>query len=203
MTWEELEKLPDEIAGQIELWDGRVVWSPRGPMEQQAFNRRVTNALEWSARKSMSEKPDTGWRVELETKVSLGRTGKSDFLTPDFLVCRCPEASFRDVRASATLLVGEVLSPTNTQSDMEAKKGRYAGAGIPWYWEVTIARDVSAIAVVRAFALATELGPLPDGVHPLRRGTYALVGEWTPADTDGVHIEFPFPITIPWTDLEY
>lgn len=107
------------------------------------------------------------------------------------------------MRASATLLVGEVLSPTNTQSDMEAKKGRYAGAGIPWYWEVTIARDVSAIAVVRAFALATELGPLPDGVHLLRRGTYALVGEWTPADTDGVHIEFPFTITIPWTDLEY
>jgi hypothetical protein len=25
MTWEELERLPEEIAERIELWDGRVV----------------------------------------------------------------------------------------------------------------------------------------------------------------------------------
>lgn len=25
MTWEELERLPEDVAGEIELWDGRVV----------------------------------------------------------------------------------------------------------------------------------------------------------------------------------
>lgn len=203
MTWEQLEQLPEEIAGSIELWEGRVVWVRRGPIEHQAFGRRLTNALERCARKSMSERPETCWRVETETNVFLGTSGKSDFLTPDFLICRCPEAPFQDVRAAATLLVGEVLSPSNSQSDMETKKGRYAAAGIPWYWEVTLARDVSAIDVVRAYALATELGPLPDGVRPLHPANYVLAGEWTPADPDGVHIDFPFPITIPWTELEY
>ncbi len=35
MTWEELQRLPEEIAEQIELWDGRVVWGRRGPAEHQ------------------------------------------------------------------------------------------------------------------------------------------------------------------------
>ncbi|MBF6253402.1 Uma2 family endonuclease [Nocardia farcinica] len=203
MTWEDLERLPDEIADQIELWDGRVVWVRRGPSEHQRFTVRIRNALERCARASMTTRPETCWQVDVETNVFLGSTGKSDFLTPDFLVFRCLDSPFQDVRAADTLMVGEVLSPSNTQSDMEAKKGRYAGAGIPWYWEVTIAHDESRIAVVRSYALETGHGRLPDGVRPLRPANYLLAGEWTPHDQDGVHIDFPFPIDIPWAELAY
>jgi Uma2 family endonuclease len=203
MTWEELEQLPEEIAEQIELWDGRVIWLRRGPMEHQAFSRRLTNALESCARKTMAADPQHCWRVESETNVFLDSHGKSDFLTPDFLVCRYPKTPFEDIRANTTLLVGEVLSPSNTQTDMEAKKGRYASAGIPWYWEVTLAREVSAIATVRAYGLETGPGRLPGGVRPLRSANYLLAGEWSPGNPDGIRIEFPFPITIPWTELEY
>ncbi|WP_370627767.1 hypothetical protein [Nocardia brasiliensis] len=96
-----------------------------------------------------------------------------------------------------------MLSPSNAQMDMEAKKGRYASARIPWYWEVTLAREASAIATVRAYGLETEHGPLPDGVRPLRSADYILVGEWTHDDPDGVRSGAPFPIDIPWSDLEY
>ncbi|NKY84702.1 Uma2 family endonuclease [Nocardia veterana] len=203
MTWEELEQLPEEIADQIELWDGRVVWVRRGPAEHQAFTRRVTNAFERCARKSMSDQPDDCWRVESETNVFLGASGKTDFLTPDFLVYRCLPSPYQDVRATDTVLVGEVLSPSNTQSDMEAKKGRYATAGIPWYWEVTLARENSAIATVRAYALETEHGKLPAGVRPLRSANYLLAGEWTTSAEEGIRFDFPFAITIPWSELEY
>ena len=120
----------------------------------------------------MSEQSQRCWRVNLETNVFLGASGKSDFLTPDFLVYRCLESPYQDVRASDVLLVGEVLSPSNTQMDIEAKKGRYASAGIPWYWEVTLARESSAIATVRAYGLDIGHAQLPDGVHPLRRANY-------------------------------
>lgn len=203
MTWEELEQLPEEIAENIELWDGRVIWLRRGPSEHQTFTRRLTNAFERCARKAMSEVPGQCWRVETETNVFLGSSGKSNFLTPDFMVFRCLENPFQDVRASDAFLVGEVLSPSNTQTDMEAKKARYASAGIPWYWEVTLAQATSAIATVRAYGLETEPGKLPDGVRPLRPANYLLTGEWTSADEAGIHIDFPFPITIPWTELEY
>ncbi|MFC8047924.1 Uma2 family endonuclease [Nocardia sp. NPDC057353] len=202
MTWEELEQLPDEIADRIELWEGRVVWVRRGPKEHQRFTARARHALERCARKSMSDQPESCWEVDFETNVFLGTTGKNDFLTPDFLVYR-GLGSFQDVRAADTLLVGEVLSPSKTQSDMESKKARYAGAGIPWYWEITLARTESAIATVRAYALETGHGVLPAGVRPLRPANYLVAGEWTASDEDGIRIEFPFPIDIPWSELAY
>ncbi|NEW40609.1 Uma2 family endonuclease [Nocardia cyriacigeorgica] len=203
MTWDELERLPEEIAKQIELWNGRVVWLRRGPAEHQTFTVRVRNAIEQCARKTMSNDPETCWRVTVETNVFLGNSGKSDFLTPDFLVHRCLGSPYQDLRASDTLIVGEVLSPSNTQSDMESKKARYASAGIPWYWEVSLAREDSAIATVRAYALETEHGRLPQGVRPLRPANYLVAGEWTRDDANGIEIDFPFPITIPWSELEY
>ncbi|WP_233463538.1 Uma2 family endonuclease [Nocardia gipuzkoensis] len=203
MTWEELERLPEEIAEQIELWDGHVVWVRRGPAEHQTFTNRLWATLERCARKDMSANPEQCWRVTTETNVFLGRTGKSNFLTPDFLVHRCLGSAYQDVRGSDVILVGEVLSPGNTQTDIEAKKGRYAGAGIPWYWEVTLAREISAIATVRAYGLDIGHAQLPDGVHPLRAANYILAAEWTHQNPEGIEFDFPFPITIPWTELEF
>ncbi|MGW4367590.1 Uma2 family endonuclease [Nocardia takedensis] len=203
MTWEQLEQLPEDIARQIELWEGRVVWLRRGPAEHQAFTFALTSALKRAARSGMIDHPERCWRVDFETNVFFGPTGKSDFVTPDFLVYRCLDAPYQDIRAADTLLAGEVLAPSNSQTDMEAKKARYAGAGIPWYWEVTLERERSAIAVIRAYVLETTHGTLPEGVRPLRRANYLVAGEWTPKDSASIDIDFPFPIRIPWADLEF
>ncbi|MFD7844190.1 Uma2 family endonuclease [Nocardia sp. NPDC059764] len=203
LTWEDLERLPDEVAANIELWNGRVVWVRRGPAEHQAFMFNVTSALKRCARQATIEQPEQCWRADLETNVFFGRTGKSDFMTPDFLVYRCLPTPYQDIRAGDVALVGEVLSPSNTQTDIEAKKARYADGGIPWYWEVTLAREASAIASVRAYVLETEPGRLPVGVHPLRRANYLMAGEWTPADSEGIEIPFPFAIDIRWAELEF
>ena len=47
MTWEELEQLPEEIAENIELWDGRVIWLRRGPSTKRllADSRTHSNAV--------------------------------------------------------------------------------------------------------------------------------------------------------------
>ncbi|MFC9998558.1 Uma2 family endonuclease [Nocardia sp. NPDC127526] len=203
MTWEELEQLPEEIAEQIELWDGRVVWLRRGPAEHQTFSNLLWSGLRRCAQSDVSQHSDHCWRVTTETNVFLGSSGKSNFLTPDFLVHRCLGAPYQDVRATDTLLVGEVLSPSNTRTDLEAKKIRYAGAGIPWYWEVHLDPGSSAIAVVRAYALEIEPGHLAEGVRPLRPVNYIVAGEWTPADNNGIEFDFPFPIQIPWDELAF
>ncbi|WP_459956052.1 Uma2 family endonuclease [Nocardia sp. IFM 10818] len=202
MTWEELEQLPEEIAEEIELWDGRVVWLRRGPGEHQIFTARLFNAFERCARKAVSADPEDCWRVSLESNIFLGSSGKSNFLTPDFLIHRCL-APYQDVRGTDVLLVGEVLSPSNTPANLEEKKGRYASAGIRWYWEVSLASEASAIAAVRAYALQSKPGELPEGVHPLRTANYLLAGEWTHADINGIEFDFPFPIHIPWDELAF
>ncbi|WP_433195582.1 Uma2 family endonuclease [Nocardia sp. CA-107356] len=203
MTWEELEQLPEEIASQIELWGGRVVWLRRGPAEHQAFTFALTSALKRCARAGMAEQPQHCRRVDFETNVFFGETGKSDFVTPDFLAYRCLDAPYQDIRAKDVLLVGEVLSPSNTQTDMDDKRARYARAGIPWYWEITLEREKSAIAMVRAFALETTHGDLPAGVHPLYPANYLLAGKWSPKDSVAIDTEFPFRINIPWSELEF
>ncbi|MEU1983096.1 Uma2 family endonuclease [Nocardia sp. NPDC019395] len=203
MTWEELERLPEEIAGQIELWDGRVVWVRRGPAEHQAFTFSLTAALKRCAREAMSGNPQRCLRVDFETNVFFGSQGKSDFVTPYFLAYRCLDGPYRDIRATDVLLVGEVLSPSNTQTDMDEKKSRYAKAGIPWYWEVTLAREASAIAMVRTFALEATHGRLPAGVHPLYPANYLLTGKWTPKDSERIAVDHPFPIDIPWPELAF
>lgn len=203
MTWEELEQLPDEIAGQIELWEGRVVWLRRGPAEHQAFTFAMTSALKRCAREARSQEAQDCWRADFETNVFFGESGKSDFVTPDFLVYRCPDAPYQDIRAKDVLMVGEVRSPSNTQTDIEEKKARYARAGIPWYWEVVLQRERSAIRYVHAYALETSHGPLPQGVRPLHPANYLLVGKWMVGMSPGIDLETPFPIHIPWSELEF
>ncbi|RDI63740.1 putative restriction endonuclease [Nocardia pseudobrasiliensis] len=201
MTWEELEQLPEEIAGEIELWDGRVVWVRRGPMEHQDCTVEMRNALRRCARDDMSSHPEHCWKATTETNVFFGSTGKSDFVTPDFLVCRCLDKRYQDVRASDVSLAGEVLSPSNTPRDVEAKKARYAHAGIPWYWEILLG-DEHPISIVRAYGLETN-GQLPEGAAPLYPANYVVVGEWSPVDSDGIVFDHPFSIEIPWSELEF
>ncbi|MFR9752267.1 hypothetical protein ACL02S_14695 [Nocardia sp. 004] len=40
-------------------------------------------------------------------------------------------------------------------------------------------------------------------LRPLHPADYLFVGEWSPKDFDAVAIDFPFPIHLPWSDLEF
>ncbi|MET8871570.1 Uma2 family endonuclease [Nocardia sp. NPDC004604] len=202
MTWEELEQLPEEIAEQIELWNGRVVWLRRGPDEHQEFTNLLWSGLRRCARSNMTADPEQCWRVSTETNVFFGRTGKSDFVTPDFMIFRCLDEPYQYVRSDGVLLVGEVLSPSNSDADMELKKARYAAAGIPWYWEVTLATQQSAIAHVHAYVLAPDVAA-PPGVTVLHQANYILAGTWSPSESEAIEIDHPFPIHIPWSELEF
>ncbi|MGW5314812.1 Uma2 family endonuclease [Nocardia thailandica] len=203
MTWDQLEQLPEEVAARIELWSGRVVWVRRGPAEHQAFTFSLTGALKRSARDARAADPRRWVRVDFETNVFFGSTGKSDFVTPDFVAYRCLDRPYQDMRAADTVLVGEVLSPSNAPAEMEAKRARYAAGGIPWYWEVGLHPQRSEIAFVHAYVLESESGTLPPGVRPLHKANYLLAGTWAPHNSTEISIEFPFPITIPWSDLEF
>ncbi|WP_254207268.1 Uma2 family endonuclease [Nocardia alni] len=219
MTWEELGLLPDEIAGEIELWEGRVVWARRGPAEYQDCSNQLWTALRRCARADTQTGPENCWRVGTNTDIFLGPTTKDDYLTPDFLIYNCLKERFQDILAADVHLVGEVMSPSNTRRHIEAKKARYANAGIPWYWEVALGRGPQRTAVVSAYALETGHGRLPLRVTPLRSADYVLVDQWRSAPpgpdeleggvdpgelpSDGIVFDFPFPINIPWSELEY
>lgn len=203
LSWEELQRLPADIAAQVELWDRRVVWKLRGPFEHQQYTGMIWSALRREAAHSRQLPNDDCWEVGMETTVFLDPHNRSDFLTPDFLVFQCLASEYQDIYANNVLLVGEVLSPSNTSADIEAKKNRYADHGIPWYWEVRLTRNPRAIASIRVYGLENGRASLPEGVVSLRTSNYVLAGEWLPRESDGIEFEQPFPIRIPWSELEF
>lgn len=198
MTWDELGELPEDLARQIELHEGRVVVVGSGPPKHQRFYRRLANALEACARTDMRHASDHCWQVDVETNVFFA--DKSDFRTPDFMVYHCVDSGEQSIWSRDVALAGEVLSPANTHAGIENKKAKYATAGIPWYWEADL--DGDAISTVRAYALELS-AELPDGVSPLRPRNYILVDEWSPETAATVETGLPFAITIPWVDLVF
>ncbi|HEV2639892.1 MAG TPA: Uma2 family endonuclease, partial [Actinocrinis sp.] len=204
LDWVGLQRLPEEIAAQIELWDRKVVWNRRGPLEHQRFTVRVRNAMEFSARRAMSGAGSGDgqrcWQVEVETNVFFTRD-KSSFLTPDFLVRRCLERG-ADTFAGDVVVVGEVLSGSDTPKRRAWKMDRYAEAGIPWYWEVELdSAGTWDVTEVRAYGLVT----VPTRgltVKPLRPSVYVSVGQWEPGD-GGIEFPEPFGIQIAWDDLAF
>ncbi|QMU66986.1 Uma2 family endonuclease [Streptacidiphilus sp. P02-A3a] len=203
MNWDELAELPEEIARDIELWDGRPVWMRRPAKSHQRFMVRVRNAMEASARVAMGAAgapcAKHCWEVDVETNVFF-TADQSSFLTPDFLICRCRPLD-EYTRAEDVVLIGEVLSRSDTPSRRDWKMERYARAGIPWYWEVELSPDKTAVAAVLAYGRVTRSMADPAAtVRPLRSVSYALVDIWRPADGDIV-FPHPFDIRIAWDDL--
>lgn len=203
LSWDELQQLPDHIADEIELWDRKVIWNRRGPLAHQRFTRRICNAIEFNARRDMRDSTDDEqhcWDVEAETNVFFN-ADKSRFLTPDFLVRRCspPDA---DTHAADVVLVGEVLSGSDTPKRRAWKRDRYADVGIPWYWEVELDASASqGVATVQAYELVVvSAAGLP--VKPLRPAVYVLAGEWGPTDGD-INISAPFDLHISWEELAF
>ncbi|MFE0460954.1 Uma2 family endonuclease [Kitasatospora sp. NPDC058965] len=205
LSWDELQRVPENVASEIELWDGRVVRNRRGPLEHQRFAVRMRNALESNARTAMRDRSGGDgrppcWQVEVETNIFFTED-KSSFLTPDFLVRRClPRGA--DTSAADVVVVGEVLSGSDTPKRRAWKMDRYAEAGIPWYWEVEL--DSAAtwdVSAVRAY----ELAQVPAAglvVKPLRPAVYVPVGEWEPGD-GGIDFPEPFGLRITWEDLAF
>lgn len=170
-----------------------------GPARHQRFYRRFAHALEQNARTDIGEHHAHCRQVDGEINVFFDRD-KSDFRTPDFLIYHRQDSGDDDIHAHNTILAGEILSPGDTLNAIEAKKAKYASAGIPWYWEADLEGDT--VAAVRAYALELSAN-LPEGVVPLRPRNYILTGEWTPSDETAIIADHPFPIRIEWDDLAF
>jgi hypothetical protein len=205
MSWDEVQRLPENVAAEIELWDRRVGWNRRGPLEHQRFAVRMRNALESNARRAMQsrsghEGEPPCWQVEVETNVFF-TDDKSSYLTPDFFIRRClPRGA--DTTAADVVVVGEVLSGSDTPKRRAWTMDRYAEAGVPWYWEVELDSAASwDISAVRAYELA-QVAAAGLAVKPLRPAVYVLVGEWEPGDA-GIDFPEPFGIRITWDDLAF
>jgi len=119
MTWEEYQKLPEDIS--VEYLDGQAVVSPRPTRRHQRAARRIANLIEAVDPSAVSVDTEWGWKP-----------GDDEFV-PDVLVTRPTDEELH--YTGTPLLVVEVLS-SNRAHDLRTKKSKYAAVGLRRYWTI-------------------------------------------------------------------
>ncbi len=139
--FDQLVDLPDD-GRRYEVVDGHLVVTPPPSQEHQSVSNRLHRQL--------SEQCPPEWEVVFEFALPLGSDGR----VPDLAVVRRRPLSFGPrpyPQGPAEFgLVVEVTSPSTRKTDLFAKPGEYAEAGIPLFWRVERTPELA----VHAFRLA-------------------------------------------------
>jgi Uma2 family endonuclease len=125
--FDELADLPDD-GRRYEVVDGHLVVTPPPSQRHQLVASRLRDQLDRQC------PPD--WEVVHELALPLGTDGR----VPDLAVVRrralpAPSPPYAAGPAAFGLVV-EVTSPSTRKTDLFAKPGEYAEAGIPLFWRV-------------------------------------------------------------------
>jgi Uma2 family endonuclease len=170
-TTDDLDDLPEDGVRR-ELLDGVLLVSPSPSIPHQVLSGRLMVALEETC-------PDH-FHVTQANDVQISRRR---LFIPDVLVTT-DEAARRGggkVEAAEVILAVEVVSPSSQSMDRVMKPTLYAKAGIPFYWMIEIAGELT----VHTFKIDAE-----DEVYQ-PSGTF----------TEVIKLDEPWPIDIPMKRL--
>jgi Uma2 family endonuclease len=146
LTIADYAALPEDDQRRWELLEGNLVMSPSPTSRHMVALARLHARIE--------EQLPPGWRavpdVDLDLQLApIDQPGTSR--RPDLVVVS--EAEFDRVeldggllRADATSLIVEIISPGSRRTDTVIKPGEYADAGIEHYWIIDLARPNSLLA---------------------------------------------------------
>ena len=146
LTIAEYAALPEDEHHRWELLEGQLVMTP-SPIARH----NIATAELWL---QLRNQLPAGYRCVLDVDFDLelasadlpGTSRRPDLIVIDERELRRVESEGGLLRASATLLVVEVMSPGTRRTDMYAKRADYADAGIPHYWIVDLDPPTSLIA---------------------------------------------------------
>jgi Uma2 family endonuclease len=144
------EALPDEVAGRVEVVDGRVLMNPGRRRTQRRVARRLANALEQAVSPGLAVDADLDVRLR-DTPLVIRR--------PEVTVYAAPLPDEDALRPEHCLLVVEIMSRGSVTTDQIDKPAEYAASGIRHFWRVeTDDRMVTAFRyqldpMTRAYAL--------------------------------------------------
>ncbi len=136
-TFDQLADLPAD-GRRYEVVDGHLVVTPPPSHEHQTVSNRLARQLAAAAPRE--------WEAFVEFALPLGSDGR----VPDISVVRSrPLARGRSPYPRGPDdfgLVVEVTSPSTRKTDLFAKPGEYAEAGIPLFWRVDVEPELRVTA---------------------------------------------------------
>ncbi|HST50265.1 Uma2 family endonuclease [Jatrophihabitans sp.] len=146
LTIADYAALPEDDRRRWEFQEGSLLMSPGQPPRHMVAVAQLYGVIEGQLPVGLRAVPNVDLDLQLAPPDQPGTSRR-----PDLIVVS--EAEFHRVeneggllRASAALLVTEILSPGSRRTDNLVKRGEYADAGIPYYWIIDAEAPVSLVA---------------------------------------------------------
>lgn len=171
--WLTLDPPPD--GSRLELLLGHLHVSPSPSFRHQRAGDELRELIKYAIRAAN--------RTDLQVVTAIGveiSTGLRTAVIPD-VVLVLDEPNDICAKAEQVALIVEIWSPGNSRGERETKKGAYASAGIPGFWEIDQGR-------VRAYYL--------------ENGRYVEEISAGPGDRITVRRAAPVPVTFDPVDLQ-
>jgi Uma2 family endonuclease len=186
--------LPEDLARQIEIEDGRIIHCESPSPSHQRISRNLIQVL-----MDCTEKHDREARgcreVNGELDVLFAEVPRFHYRRPDVIVYRCVPRDrggrWRDKpQAGDVVIAVEVVSESTITEDLSTKRALYASAGIPHYWIIRMAGDEGIAVSLERLSLSADRHYVTTGSAYRDRDLHAV------ATAD------PFPITVTWDQLD-
>jgi Uma2 family endonuclease len=154
LTIADYAALPEDDQRRWELLEGNLIMSPSPTPGHMVALARLHARIEGQLPRGLRAVPDVDLDLQFAPADQPGTSRRPDLVVVTESEFDRVEAGGGLLRASAAMLVVEIISPGSRRTDTVIKRGEYADAGIENCWIIDLARPTSLLAA----HLAGEFG---------------------------------------------
>jgi Uma2 family endonuclease len=146
--------LSEDDRNRWELQEGNLVMSPSPTPRHMIAVARLHGLVEGQLPPGLRAVPDVDLDLQLVPADQPGASRRRDLVVVSEAELRRVETAGGMLRATAAVLVVEIVSPGSKRTDTTIKRMEYADAGIARYWIIDLDQPTSVVAA----QLAGEFG---------------------------------------------
>jgi len=132
MSFADFERL-EQGAGHIELLKGELVRLPPAKLRHNQIGKRLLFLLEAALEKVRRDRPDARWGEAYQEMGYFLRRDPGTWLQPDVSLTN-PEQASGDYYLGAPLMAFEIISESETATDLDKKVAEYLAYGAAEVW---------------------------------------------------------------------
>lgn len=146
LTIADYAALPEDDLRRWELMEGNLFMSPSPTPRHMIAVARLHAIVESQLPSGLRAVPDVDLDLRLAPPDQPGTSRRPDLVVVSEAELQRVESEGGLLRAAATVLVVEIISPGSRRTDTVIKRGEYADAGIVHYWIIDLERPTTLVA---------------------------------------------------------
>lgn len=164
LTIADYAALPEDDQRRWELLEGNLLMSPSPTPRHMIAVAQLYGVINSQLPLGLRAVPDVDLDLQLAPADQPGTSRRPDLVVVSEAELQRVEDEGGLLRASATVLVVEIISPGSKRTDTVIKRSEYADAGIAHYWIIDLERPTSLVAAHLAGEFGYQDGGAVTGV---------------------------------------